>query len=261
MKWFDIPGWFDFDWVYDEVVQNAPAGSKIVEVGCWLGRSLAYLAEQAQLFDRGLKVIGVDHGVGSAEHAAAVAVMGGSTIPTLMRNLADCGLTVPLLAIHSAAAARLFDDESVAFVFLDGGHTEEEVAADIAAWWPKVAAGGTMAGHDYNARDWPGVVTAVDATFFGATNDRGCWFAKKGEAMAALQLEDDVRAGYTGRDERLKKDTMDFVESSGRPIATVPVMILGRGGVVHPNLSAGDVGQLNAFLRRKLEEEQPDGAV
>jgi hypothetical protein len=34
-------------------------------------------------------------------------------------------------------------------VYLDAGHTFPEVWADLEAWWPKVRAGGLVAGHDY----------------------------------------------------------------------------------------------------------------
>lgn len=36
----------------------------------------------------------------------------------------------------------------LAFLFLDGGHTEEQAQADYAAWAPHVAPGGTLAVHD-----------------------------------------------------------------------------------------------------------------
>jgi len=49
----------------------------------------------------------------------------------------------------SHAAARLFDDSSVDFVFIDAGHDECSVRRDVEAWWPKVRPGGLMAGDDY----------------------------------------------------------------------------------------------------------------
>jgi len=46
-------------------------------------------------------------------------------------------------------------------VFLDAGHDEASVAADILAWMPAVRPGGLLAGDDYN-NNWPGVNAAVD---------------------------------------------------------------------------------------------------
>lgn len=49
----------------------------------------------------------------------------------------------------SADAARIIRDDSLVFVYLDADHSYEGVAADLAAWWPKLKRGGLMAGHDY----------------------------------------------------------------------------------------------------------------
>lgn len=35
------------------------------------------------------------------------------------------------------------------FAFLDGDHTYEAVKKDIESWWPYVASGGVLCGHDY----------------------------------------------------------------------------------------------------------------
>ena len=62
MTWDEIDGWFTFAAAYDVAVAEAPAGSTLVEVGCWHGKSLSYLARKAREADKGLRVIGVDAG-------------------------------------------------------------------------------------------------------------------------------------------------------------------------------------------------------
>lgn len=47
------------------------------------------------------------------------------------------------------------------FVYIDGDHSYEAVAQDIALWWPKVGVDGILAGHDYYPPECPGVVQAV----------------------------------------------------------------------------------------------------
>jgi hypothetical protein len=47
------------------------------------------------------------------------------------------------------------------FVYLDAGHSDEDVAADIAAWWPVLAGHGMLAGHDWDETH-PGVISAVE---------------------------------------------------------------------------------------------------
>ena len=70
---------------------------------------------------------------------------------------------------YSPAAAADHPDNSIDFVYIDGLHDYESVKADIAGWWPKVRAGGVLAGHDFNKNDWPGVVRAVEE--FGRTQE------------------------------------------------------------------------------------------
>lgn len=70
----------------------------------------------------------------------------------------------------SVEAAAMFGDKSFDFVFIDGDHRYEAVAADIAAWRTKVRRGGMLCGHDYCER-WPGVVRAVEESLGSVASD------------------------------------------------------------------------------------------
>jgi hypothetical protein len=67
--------------------------------------------------------------------------------------------------------ARDVADSSLDFVYIDARHDRASVLEDLAAWYPKVRAGGIIAGHDYVDGTFPsgvfGVKSAVDE-FFGA---------------------------------------------------------------------------------------------
>ncbi len=69
------------------------------------------------------------------------------------RTLMPCG--------HERAAP--FVPAGLDLVFLDADRSEEGTREAIALWWPKVAAGGLLSGHDYGHPDYPGVKAAVDA--------------------------------------------------------------------------------------------------
>lgn len=54
-----------------------------------------------------------------------------------------------ILREQSVQAAELVKDGSLDFVYIDGNHSFLHVTQDLAAWSPKVRAGGIIAGHDY----------------------------------------------------------------------------------------------------------------
>jgi len=63
----------------------------------------------------------------------------------------------------SEKAAPYFVDNFFDFVYIDANHTFEEVVKDINLWWPKVRAGGILAGHDYLQGLKDGVIYGVKA--------------------------------------------------------------------------------------------------
>ena len=68
-------------------------------------------------------------------------------------------------------AAERFADGSLDFVYVDASHKYADARADIEAWWPKVKAGGLMAGDDY----YNGYVPLAGDTF--GVKDAGDEFA------------------------------------------------------------------------------------
>jgi hypothetical protein len=56
---------------------------------------------------------------------------------------------IQIIQEESVRAARLFDDNSLDFVYIDACHDYSSVLMDIQTWWPKVKVGGILAGHDY----------------------------------------------------------------------------------------------------------------
>lgn len=56
---------------------------------------------------------------------------------------------VIMLEKSSLEASREFDDESINFIFLDSYLSAQDVRDDLNAWYPKLAKGGIIAGHDW----------------------------------------------------------------------------------------------------------------
>ena len=68
-----------------------------------------------------------------------------------------------LIREWSVDAAKLFDDGSLDFVYIDGNHDFANVVKDIHAWSPKVRKGGVISGHDFRQRKNPIAHHVVEA--------------------------------------------------------------------------------------------------
>jgi MMP 1-O-methyltransferase len=129
----------------------------IGEVGTYCGKSTIYLAAAAA--EAGQKVITVDHHRGSEEiqpgwehHDPDVVDLRTGrmdTLPFFRATIEDAGLEDHVIAIvgTSAEVARLWRTP-LGMLFIDGGHSEPQVAADYEGWAPWVAPGGALAFHD-----------------------------------------------------------------------------------------------------------------
>ena len=162
MTWSDIDGWFDFHEVYDDLAARARPGDTLVEVGSYFGRSACYLSER--LKDKDATLLCVDVWSDPAWFV------------TFQANVEACNVAdvVVPLRCDSIRASRLVAN-NLAAVFIDADHTYESVKADIAAWLPKVRAGGLIAGHDFGLA-FPGVEQAVREAFGDKFRRSGqCW--------------------------------------------------------------------------------------
>ena len=78
-----------------------------------------------------------------------------------LNNLAPVVQYLNPIQSTSVEAAKLYPDASLDFVYLDAGHSFEDINQDLNVWFPKIKYGGYIAGHDCSL-DWPGVVKAVE---------------------------------------------------------------------------------------------------
>lgn len=170
--------WFSYADIYQSVVDLFPDGSTFVEVGCWKGKSSAYMAVEIANSGKNIEFWCVDHWLGGPDHK------GWDVLPDLYRiwraNMGPLKEYHKELKMTSIEASKKFEDESVDFVFIDASHEYEDIKSDIHAWMPKVKKGGIIAGHDYED-GFPGVQRAVDEFFVGKKIDayQKCWIHKK----------------------------------------------------------------------------------
>ena len=160
-----VAGYFNYNGYYDHVAAKLPSNGIAVEVGCLYGRSAIYLSQALKKHGKRTALFAVDFGLGVGQRHVDYGYVG-----TLFANVRECGASdnIGILATESTFASKAFADNSLDFVFLDAAHDYQSVKADLQCWYPKIKIGGTIAGHDWAHRDYPGVTKAV-LEFFNRT--------------------------------------------------------------------------------------------
>lgn len=175
---------FHYRDVYDMAVREAKDGARFVEIGCWLGESSSYMARKIRDSGKKIEFSCVDTWKGSEGIAWMKPYLercGGDMLPAWKRRMADRGVSeyARPIQLPSVEAAKLFEDESLDFVMIDGDHQYEAVLADIEAWLPKVKHGGLLTGDDYDEASHSGVVQAVRESLNDFTTMVRSWIYRK----------------------------------------------------------------------------------
>lgn len=147
-----VPGWFDFEALYDRAVARVDGPAVFVEVGSFLGKSACYMAQRIRESGKLIAFFCVDHFLGSVDMKWEL--RGGTIYINFLKNITEGGFRdlINPMCCPSLEASRHFTDGSLDFIFLDGSHDLNSVRQDILLWQPKLKASGWMAGHDYGDR-------------------------------------------------------------------------------------------------------------
>jgi hypothetical protein len=176
---FTVEGFFDgadFDF-YTYAVQQAPSKAHFVEVGAWKGRSTAFMAVEIINSGKDIRFDAIDTFTGSEELMNDSDVVNRTLFETFQANMSPVrGYYNPVVA-ESTAAANLYSDNSIDFVFIDAAHDYDSVVADIKAWYPKVKPGGMLSGHDYP--HLPVRRAVADQLATPISTQGACWFTVK----------------------------------------------------------------------------------
>ncbi|HXW87706.1 MAG TPA: class I SAM-dependent methyltransferase [Streptosporangiaceae bacterium] len=142
--------------LYRTAAAYASAGP-IAEIGTYCGKSTIYLAAAAS--EAGQLVVTVDHHRGSEEiqpgwehhdpELVDLATGRMDSLPFFRATLAAAGLEDHVVAVigTSADVARLWR-APLGMLFIDGGHSEDNVVTDYEGWAPWLVTGGALAFHD-----------------------------------------------------------------------------------------------------------------
>lgn len=143
-----------------------------IEVGTWKGNSAIAVAKHLRELGHPHHLVCVDTWTASFEHwiedhsRALWTFKHGrpDLYETFLCNVVHEGLQdfITPFPVPSTTAAKYFNHLGVkaGYIFVDGSHQEDDVWADLNAWWPVLAEGGVMAGDDYIS--WVGVTNSVN---------------------------------------------------------------------------------------------------
>lgn len=163
----DISGWGGTDAIFDALISKHRPDT-IIEVGTWKGQSAITMGESCRRHQLNTAIICVDTWLGSEEHWLTwpheLKLIDG--YPTLYRqflaNVIKRGLTDLIVPFPttSMAASAIFETLKIraGIVYIDCNHQEDAVALDLKHYYPLVAEGGVLFGHDIV---FPGVYQAV----------------------------------------------------------------------------------------------------
>ena len=158
-----ISGW-NSESIALEYAINTYKPESIVEVGSWLGASAIFMASKTKA-----PILCVDTFLGSNEVLWREGKVNNlvdnfnSIYRQFCANITHKELNnqVSPLPMTSSSAAELLAklDVTIDMVYLDAGHREREVYADLQDWWPLTNK--VLVGDDYNSY-WPGVIAAAN---------------------------------------------------------------------------------------------------
>jgi len=129
----------------DDVINLAPENSIFVESGCYRGDSTKHWIEKLLASGKKFRFYGIDD-----YKFENVTEKFDDNYQFFLDNIGSKLIKyVNVIKSDSLEAIKLFEDNSVFFVFLDDNHTYNHVVQQIKLWLPKFADFSILAGDDY----------------------------------------------------------------------------------------------------------------
>lgn len=178
---------------HDEKTLNGLANSVdglMCEVGCWTGHSTSILASRAKSINR--RLIVVDNFKGNEGTPIYDYAKDNNVSKIFEENMKSLGLwnNIILFNMDSEEAHPYIAEKSLILLFIDAGHTYNDIKKDLLNYIPKVMKGGIICGHDYESETYDeqhinedyvdgkhhGVIKAVNEVFGSVKHDGRMWW-------------------------------------------------------------------------------------
>jgi len=155
--------WFDFQYIYKNIVERSNNNSHFVEVGTWKGMSACYMAVEIINSNKNIKFDCVDTWEYVPTSIEITENQCAGLFDIFLENIKPVNHVINIVKSTSWEAANKYEDKSLDFVFIDAAHDYESVIKDLNGWFPKIKKNGIIAGHDYHFN--VGVYPAVNEFF------------------------------------------------------------------------------------------------
>lgn len=167
----DVPGWLnDAEHIFEEIINESQNGDIVAEIGTLLGQSSCRMASLIRESSKNIKFYSIDlfwmieqtfNNISQTNHPQYFldyinklkTLHPGISIMDIVKHSSNVlGLQnyVEYVTCDEKYAHRLFDDNSVKFLWIDGDHSDNIVYKDLVNCWPKIKSNGVIAGDDYS---------------------------------------------------------------------------------------------------------------
>ncbi len=179
-----IAGWMNFEKAYDFAVANGKDGDCFLEIGCFLGRSTAYLANEIKKSGKNIKLYVVDPFKVNLldDNNLTNSLPANDFFKLFKKNLNDMDLFegIEIFRTTSDKAYDLLNKLKFKFIFIDGIHESPFVDNDIKNYSQLLTNDGIIAGDDYRANDVERAVkNQFGENYFVSNNNWPFWSSKK----------------------------------------------------------------------------------
>lgn len=141
----------------------------IIEIGAYMGRGTAKLAEFARRYGKRVYAVDVfDPGLDKTMSKSGIkagdvyeAFLQGRSMLQAYRE-STRGFDNIVTIREDSKKVSFPKEQRFIFGFIDGCHQQTYVENDFHVIWPHLVSGGTLGLHDYKFDDWPEVTKAID---------------------------------------------------------------------------------------------------